>query len=60
MVRGNLADTLRSLQHGDNAMALAEDRVIVTEEDSRRICRKTDYNVLTLLCWGAPSSLPTL
>jgi hypothetical protein len=57
-------------------MALAEDRVIVTEEDvrsylsalcrtlsdlvftqSRRICRKTDIHVLTLLCWGKPRPL---
>ncbi|ORY82361.1 major facilitator superfamily domain-containing protein [Leucosporidium creatinivorum] len=39
------------VKHGDKALAMAEDRVLLTEADSRRICRKTDLNILPLLCW---------
>lgn len=46
--------TLLLARSGDVALSLANqgERVVVTEEDSRRICRKTDWNVLTLLCWA--------
>lgn len=38
-------------KHGDKALHMGEDRVIVTEEDNKRILRKTDLNVLPLLVW---------
>ncbi|SGY69993.1 BQ5605_C004g03088 [Microbotryum silenes-dioicae] len=38
-------------KHADGGLALLEDRVVVTEADSRRICRRTDIHVLILLAW---------
>ncbi|KAK4050155.1 hypothetical protein OIV83_003726 [Microbotryomycetes sp. JL201] len=38
-------------KHGDKAQVLGEERVVVTEEDNKRILRKTDFNVLPLLTW---------
>ncbi|KAM0788138.1 hypothetical protein ACM66B_001303 [Microbotryomycetes sp. NB124-2] len=38
-------------RHGDKAQVLGEERVVVSEEDNKRILRKTDFNVLPLLVW---------
>ncbi|KAI1169873.1 major facilitator superfamily domain-containing protein [Nemania sp. FL0916] len=39
-------------KHGDRAMRLiGEERVILTEEDNKRIRRKTDKVILTILVW---------
>ncbi|KAL8287098.1 hypothetical protein RQP46_004104 [Phenoliferia psychrophenolica] len=37
--------------HGTGSPKDTAERVVVTEEDSRRICRKTDVHVLSILCW---------
>ncbi|KAL0574284.1 hypothetical protein V5O48_007674 [Marasmius crinis-equi] len=37
---------VESTTHG-----VGEERIVVTDEDSRRIVRKTDLYMLTLLCW---------
>ncbi|KAL7912435.1 putative MFS transporter [Trichoderma velutinum] len=40
------------LKHGDRALALiGNEQVELTEEDSRRICRKTDRVILAILVW---------
>ncbi|KAI1126996.1 major facilitator superfamily domain-containing protein [Nemania abortiva] len=39
-------------KHGDRAMQLVgEERVVLTEEDNKRIRRKTDKVILTILVW---------
>ncbi|KAK5993708.1 putative transporter [Cladobotryum mycophilum] len=39
-------------KHADNSLAIPRNgRVRLTEEDSRRICRKTDRAILTILVW---------
>ncbi|KDE06602.1 hypothetical protein MVLG_03098 [Microbotryum lychnidis-dioicae p1A1 Lamole] len=38
-------------KHADAALAMSEERVTVTAEDSRRICRKTDIHILLFLSW---------
>ncbi|KAK1230689.1 hypothetical protein PQX77_006221 [Marasmius sp. AFHP31] len=35
----------------ENANQPGEERIVVTDEDSRRIVRKTDLHMLSLLCW---------
>ncbi|KAL6699302.1 putative MFS transporter [Trichoderma pleuroticola] len=40
------------LKHGDRALALiGSEQIELTEEDSRRICRKTDRVILAILVW---------
>lgn len=40
------------VKHGDRALALiGNEQVELTEEDSRRICRKTDRVILAILVW---------
>ncbi|EHK21561.1 uncharacterized protein TRIVIDRAFT_52696 [Trichoderma virens Gv29-8] len=40
------------IKHGDRALALiGNEQVELTEEDSRRICRKTDRVILAILIW---------
>ncbi|KAK9312137.1 major facilitator superfamily domain-containing protein [Lipomyces starkeyi] len=41
-----------SVKHGDLALELiGNERVVVTDEDSKRIRRKTDKVILAILCW---------
>ncbi|EEA22101.1 hypothetical protein TMatcc_008473 [Talaromyces marneffei ATCC 18224] len=41
-----------TIKHADRAAALANgERVLLTEEDSKRICRKTDKRILVVLMW---------
>ncbi|KAF2968196.1 hypothetical protein GQX73_g5396 [Xylaria multiplex] len=41
-----------AVKHGDRAMQLiGSDRVVLTEEDNKRIRRKTDKVILTILVW---------
>ncbi|KAI0538534.1 major facilitator superfamily domain-containing protein [Xylaria digitata] len=41
-----------AMKHGDRAMQLiGSDRVVLTEEDNKRIRRKTDKVILTILVW---------
>ncbi|KAI5479397.1 hypothetical protein MNV49_003731 [Pseudohyphozyma bogoriensis] len=49
--RRHVQHTAEELKHADKALALAENRVEVSDEDSRRICRKIDTHVLPLLGW---------
>ncbi|KKP07876.1 hypothetical protein THAR02_00084 [Trichoderma harzianum] len=40
------------LKHGDRALAfIGSEQIELTEEDSRRICRKTDRVILAILVW---------
>ncbi|KAJ4859415.1 major facilitator superfamily domain-containing protein [Trichoderma breve] len=40
------------IKHGDRALALiGSEQIELTEEDSRRICRKTDRVILAILVW---------
>ncbi|KAI6809032.1 MFS general substrate transporter [Hortaea werneckii] len=42
----------QGLKHGDRALAyIGEDRVKLTEEDNKRIRRRTDKVILTILIW---------
>ncbi|WVO14904.1 hypothetical protein L204_102543 [Cryptococcus depauperatus] len=44
--------TQQEMKHGDNALKLiGDERIVLTEEDDRRIRRKTDKYILTLLVW---------
>ena len=39
-------------QHGDRALALiGSERVVLTDEDNKRIRRKTDHRILPILVW---------
>ncbi|KAM0747359.1 putative MFS transporter [Meredithblackwellia eburnea MCA 4105] len=38
-------------KEGDVALAASQQHIIVTDEDSRRICRRTDLYILSLLVW---------
>ncbi|KAF5016467.1 hypothetical protein F66182_11842, partial [Fusarium sp. NRRL 66182] len=41
-----------TIKHADRAANLINgERVLVTEEDSKRICRKTDKRILVVLMW---------
>ncbi|KAM0748816.1 permease of the major facilitator superfamily [Meredithblackwellia eburnea MCA 4105] len=42
--------TQKELKDGDKALELSADHVVVTEADSRRICRLNDYHILSALC----------
>lgn len=45
-----LLQTIES--HGDSLLSnLGDERVRLTEEDNKRICRKTDLNILPILIW---------
>lgn len=49
---GGHASPSDATKHGDRAMRLVGDeRVILTEEDNKRIRRKTDKVILTMLVW---------
>jgi sugar phosphate permease len=38
--------------HGDSVLAfIGDERVTLTDEDNKRICRKTDCNILPILVW---------
>lgn len=44
--------TEAQIKHGDRALAvIGDDRVELTEEDNKRIRRKTDLNLLPILIW---------
>lgn len=44
--------TNSALRHGDRALAIiGDERVTLTDEDNRRIRRKTDFRILTILIW---------
>lgn len=46
------SDYLKNDQHGDRALSIVGDqRVVVTEEDNKRIKRKTDKVILSILIW---------
>ncbi|KAI0414312.1 major facilitator superfamily domain-containing protein [Xylaria grammica] len=49
---GGEAPAPDAAKHGDRAMQLiGSDRVVLTEEDNKRIKRKTDKVILTILVW---------
>ncbi|GAP90676.2 putative major facilitator superfamily general substrate [Rosellinia necatrix] len=49
---GHTAEPSMTKQHGDRIMQLVGDeRVVLTEEDNRRIRRQTDKVILTILVW---------
>ncbi|WOO79258.1 putative transporter [Vanrija pseudolonga] len=44
--------TAGDIKHGDRALAyIGDERIDLTEEDNRRIRRKTDKVILSMLCW---------
>ncbi|KAI0862174.1 major facilitator superfamily domain-containing protein [Xylaria cubensis] len=49
---GGHASASEAVRHGDRAMQLVgEERVVLTEEDNKRIRRKTDRVILSILVW---------
>jgi len=49
---GTLHFTNNQMKHGDAALAvIGDERVELTEEDNRRIRRKTDLHILPILIW---------
>ncbi|TRX95977.1 hypothetical protein FHL15_003119 [Xylaria flabelliformis] len=49
---GGHASASEAVRHGDRAMQLVgEERVVLTEEDNKRIKRKTDRVILSILAW---------
>ncbi|KAI0458886.1 major facilitator superfamily domain-containing protein [Xylaria acuta] len=49
---GAHTSTSETTRHGDRAMQLVgEERVVLTEEDNKRIKRKTDEVILSILVW---------
>ncbi|KEF62469.1 uncharacterized protein A1O9_00441 [Exophiala aquamarina CBS 119918] len=50
--KDNIQQRRESVKHGDRALAiLGDDRVELTEEDNKRIRRKTDKVILSILVW---------
>ena len=52
VVPSGLRTTDSAIKHGDRALALiGDERIVLTEEDNRRIRKKTDHRILPILVW---------
>lgn len=52
LAHGRLRTTDSARKHGDRALSLiGDERVLLTDEDNKRIRRKTDHRILPILIW---------
>lgn len=52
LAHGRLRATDSARKHGDRALSLiGDERVLLTDEDNKRIRRQTDHRILPILIW---------